>query len=164
MESSPVNDPILIERFSFGWQPLEVVSDTCDKRFLDAVAGTEAAVKLLAGMQLAVPSEKCEVFPIDRGSAVDVAAVRAQMRGPLIPYVLVSRDWALAQWYGAGGGDGLFHRVSGRWVRKGGGGGAMDIDILRAFGVPLADACRLRAGLAVRNSDAVTCRSSTSSE
>jgi hypothetical protein len=158
MESSPVREPVFVERFGPGWQPVSLIYFQCDLRDMQTVTGPANATHLMTGMPAPNPDRgKCDPPIVDSGTSADIVAVRARMRGPLVPYVLISRNWALGEWYGAGGGSNLFHRTGGRWVFVAGGGGAMDIGLLRGHGVPLADACRFRRGLAIRPEDARIC-------
>lgn len=159
MESQPVREPIFVERFTRGWQALSTIYSQCDLRQMRTLVGDADATRLMSRMPAPTPDRASCVAIGDSGSAADVVAVRAQMRGPLIPYVLVSRDWALGEWYGAGGGSSLFRRTGTRWTLVAGGGGSLDIDILRRHGVPLADACRFRQGLANRPGDVRICGS-----
>ncbi len=78
----------------------------------------------------------------DAGPAAEVEAVRQLMRGLLVPYVVVSSDWAIGEWYGGGGGESLYKRHNGHWELVASGGGAMGVSDLRAYGVPQADWCK----------------------
>jgi hypothetical protein len=64
------------------------------------------------------------------------------MQGPLIPYVVVSSDWAMGEWYGAGGGEALYRKRQGNWRVVEDGGGAMGVDYMRKYGVPRSDWCK----------------------
>lgn len=144
MESAPVTDPILVQRFSFGWQPLDLLNDRCSLRAhkFDAVF----LAQLLRGMPQPAPDprpNRCFGVWSDSGPRADVEAVRKAMRGPLVPYVIVSRDWAMGSWYGAGGGEDLFRRRGHGWRFVAGGGGAMSFSEVRTHGVPYRDACAL---------------------
>jgi hypothetical protein len=78
----------------------------------------------------------------DAGPRDDVEEVRRMMPGPLTPYVVASGDCAMGEWYGAGGGESLFHKRYGRWHLAESGGGAMGVDYMRKFGVPQSDWCK----------------------
>jgi hypothetical protein len=141
MEGSRVTEPILVERFSFGWQPLTILTDRC---FLDAYKFSGAvAAKLLRGMTQPAGNRRCRGALSDSGPPQEVDAVRKLMAGPLVPYVIVSRDWAIGEWYGAGGGQDLFHRKNGAWRFVAGGGGEIGVEEVRSYGVPQADWCAL---------------------
>jgi hypothetical protein len=142
MEGSAVTSPILIEQFSFGWQALELLNFRC--RLEAHGLSRQIEDMLLHGMPQPRDDRPCGEQPRDAGPAADVEALRRVMRGPLVPDVIVSRDWAIGDWYGAGGGQTLFHRKAGSWHRVRDGGGAMDFGIVRAFGVPYADACKFQ--------------------
>jgi hypothetical protein len=82
------------------------------------------------------------------GSRSDITEVQnaALHRNPglTIDGITVIGDWALLGWsMTESGGEELWHRVSGAWTRVAGGGGAMDVTLISAFGVPYAIAQRL---------------------
>lgn len=102
MEGSPVTTPILVKHFSFGWQALALLNSRCG---LDAQAlGAHVEAALMAGMPAPTDDRPCQGARKDAGPPEQVEAVRRLMRGPLIPSVVVSGDWAVVEWYGAGGG------------------------------------------------------------
>lgn len=139
MESSPVTSPILVERFSFGWQALDVLNFQCR---LDAhVTGAKDAANLMRGFPKLRDDRPCRGVQRDVGPQADVDAVRKQMGGPLTPWVVVSGAFALGQWYGGGGGETLFKRTSGNWKRVTSGGGAMGVIELKKYGVPPSAWC-----------------------
>ena len=141
VEGEQLTDPILLERFSFGWQPLEILNVYC--ALYRHRLGTALNASLLRGM----PVPKLERRPCyqtqDTGPTADVASVRGMMRGPLVPHVGVSGDWAMGDWYGAGGGEKLFKRRSKTWTLIAGGGGAMGTDEMIQYGVPRSAWCSL---------------------
>jgi hypothetical protein len=143
MEGSAVNAPILVERFAFGWQALELVNSPCEL----AVHALPADVKRLLIRGMPVPKNDRPCSQVERGNGedvgppADIAAVRLQMYGPLVPRVVVVGDFALGSWYGAGGGQQLFHKSNGRWQFEAGGGGAMGTDLMGTYGVPRKDWC-----------------------
>jgi hypothetical protein len=80
----------------------------------------------------------------DVGPSDQVEAIRAMEEGfGLHPRVAVADGYALADWYGGGGGEHLYARRHGRWTLVAGGGGVMDTSLLRAFGVPPRASCIL---------------------
>lgn len=141
MEGSAIRSPILVQRFSFGWQALDLLNFRCRL----AAHGFPPALqdRLMQGMPKPRDDRPCSGQPRDAGPAAEVQAVRALMRGPLVPYVIVSRHWALGEWYGGGGGQEFYRRERGVWHRVAGGGGAIDFATVRALGVPYRDACKL---------------------
>lgn len=139
MEGSEVTESILVEQFSFGWQPLDVLNFSC--RLTSHALGEHVNAMLMRGMPQMTPEKGCDT-PHDAGPQSHVEAVRKMMRGPLVPYVIVSRNWAMGEWYGAGGGERLFKSINGVWHQVAGGGGAMNLNIVRAFGVPYDEACK----------------------
>lgn len=105
----------LLERFSFGWQPLDVLLDGCLMDFRGISRADQR--RLLAGMPPLRPDfDVCNHVVHDVGPPADVAALRARMLGPMVPSVVISGSYAYAQEYGDGGGCGLFHRSGSRWT------------------------------------------------
>jgi hypothetical protein len=142
MEGSIVSEPILVQRFSFGWQALDLLNSRCglDVRSL----GERVDALLLRNMPALADDRPCRPVAVDVGPLKDVVAVRRLMRGPLVPSVLVSGNWALGTWYGAGGGESLYKLLDGRWRLVASGGGAMGVDEMRVYGVPRSSWCQLR--------------------
>jgi len=102
------NDPILLERFSFGWQPRGVLNSRCSLNSRSLNLTLER--RLLIGMPWPKDDRPCRSESRDYGPPADVEAVRRVMRGPFVPHVIVSGDWGLGEWYGAGGGESLYHK------------------------------------------------------
>ena len=140
MEGWNVTAPILVERFSFGWQPVDVLNDRCSLEGRNL--GPRVNALLLSGMPRPQGDRRCRGALTDSGPQADVETVRSMMRGPIVPAVVVSGDWALGHWYGAGGGEALYRKREGRWALITRGGGAMGVDEMRRFGVPREDWCR----------------------
>jgi hypothetical protein len=104
MEGTPVRAALLVERFSFGWQALEVLNFSCRL----SVHGDAYALRarLMDGMPPFESSQPaCEGELPDAGSAADIEAIRKAAREPLVPSVIVSGAYAAEVWYGGGGGD-----------------------------------------------------------
>lgn len=144
IEGELVTTPILVERFPFGWQALVLLEARCD---LDAFAfGTTMTDALMRGLPKLEDDRPCHGprFLRDAGPPRDIATIRQMMRGPLVPSVVVSRDWAMGEWYGGGGGQSLYRKRNGRWQFVIGGGGALGADYMRKFGVPRSDWCAFR--------------------
>ncbi len=141
MEGSPIQAPFLIERFAFGWQPLVLLNFQCGLDVYGLSAATTAA--LMRGMPQPKNDRPCSSVFNDAGPAADVTAVRALMRGPFVPSVAVSHDYALGNWYGAGGGETLYAKRGGRWRRIAGDGGAMGVEEMKKYGVPRTAWCAL---------------------
>jgi hypothetical protein len=141
MEGDPVTFAILVERFPFGWQAIDALNFYCN---LEAHhLGQNNENELMRGMPRPKDDRPCMgALPRDAGRRDDVEAVREMMRGPLIPYVVVSGAWAIGGWYGAGGGESLYQRRAGRWHLVESGGGAMGVDYMRKYGVPQSDWCK----------------------
>jgi hypothetical protein len=140
MEGSPVSAAILVQHFSFGWQSLDILNFRC--RLYDHALGQHVEMLLMRGMPGFSDNDDhiCNGLK-DAGPRHDVEAVRKLLKGPLIPTVIVSGNWAVGRWYGAGGGESLWRKRDGRWSLAQGGGGALGVFDMRRFGVPKADWC-----------------------
>ena len=145
LEGSPIDAPILVERFSFGWQALEVVNFPC--RLQTHAISPRDQQRLMLGMpppRPSTPDRVCGEDDNDVGPVPQVEAVRRVMQGPLVPTVIVADGYALGQWYGAGGGQSLFQRRGGTWQRLTGGGGAFGVAEMRRYRVPQSVWCTFR--------------------
>ena len=144
MEGQPDRVPILLERFSFGWQPLESMNFAY--RYGSRGLSSRDLRRLQAGMPESDAERpgSCDERDFDEGPRADVEALRRMALGPLVPGVAVAGRFAITRWYGAGGGEYLSEKRAGVWKSLGGGGGPLDAERLRAFGVPRSDWCRLR--------------------
>jgi len=140
MEGSPVRAAVLVERFSFGWQALEVLNFSCRLSVhRDAYA---VRVRLMKGMPAFDRfQDACEGESADAGPPADIDAIRKTSREPLVPRVVVSGAYAMADWYGGGGGEHFFHKAGSNWVFIGGGGGSAGASDLRALGIPDSASC-----------------------
>lgn len=139
VEGHSVTSPILVERFSFGWQALEIVNFRCS---LDVHAlGAHVDARLMQSMPTPQDDRPCRGLYKDAGPRTDVLAVRKKMRGPLIPSVVVSGDWALGEWYGGGGGQSLYRKRNEAWALVTSVGGAMGIAEMLHYGVPRSAWC-----------------------
>jgi len=141
MEGSKVTDPILVERFSFGWQPVDMLNFRC--RLDSHGLGASTNAQLMRGMPKPQDDRPCRGVRRDAGPQADVESVRRLIRGPLVPAVAVSGNWALGDWYGAGGGEQLYRKHNGRWTFLTGGGGALGVDEMLEHRVPRTDWCKL---------------------
>jgi hypothetical protein len=144
LEGSAVDDPILVRHFSFGWQPIALLNDACSLRVHGIPADAQARLMRGIPKPSVQPRRGCDADDGDAGPAADIEAIRHQMLGPLVPWVAVAGDFAVGQWYGAGGGQTLFHKHNGRWTFVAGGGGARNVREMRAAGVPQDRMCALR--------------------
>lgn len=140
IEGSPVTSALLVKRFSFGWQPLDVLNISCLLHLRNLEAKAEA--RLLHSMPAPKFDPSCRGLLRDAGASADVSAVRRLMRGPLVPYVGVYGNWSMGSWYGGGGGESLFRKDNGHWHLITHGGGAMGVRSMREYGVPQADWCK----------------------
>ena len=139
MEGSPVTEPILVEHFSFGWQALDILNV---RSRLDAHRlASSTRTSLMRGMPKMTNDSPCRGACNDSGPQRDVDAVRIQIRGPLVPAVIVSGDYALGQWYGGGGGETLFKKYGRVWRQLTHGGGAMGTLEMKEYHVPRSAWC-----------------------
>jgi hypothetical protein len=146
IENEPPPSMTLLEHFDFGWQAIDFVQDQC--ALAPRGIGAAARRALLVGMpKLAHSPDNCiaAMHPVDHGSLTDITAIRHDDHALLIPYVWVSRDYAISGWFGGGGGQHLYRKTSHGWeiVPGIGGGGELDATQLIGSGVPLRDACAL---------------------
>ena len=139
IEGDPVHAPILVERFPFGWQALEIVNFSCRLEAHGLSSNEERT--LMAAMPLPEDDRPCKGVGKDSGPVRDIDAVRQLMRGPFVPFVVVSGNYALGNWYGAGGGQSLFRKADHRWRLMKEGGGAMGVDLMQKYGVPKSAWC-----------------------
>src|ERR1035437_5111182 len=145
LEGAPIDAAILVERFSFGWQPIEVVNFVC--RLRTHGLSLRDQQRLMLGMPSPLPpppGRVCSDDPTDAGPVPQVEAVRRLMQGPLTPAVTVAGGYALGHWYGAGGGQSLFQLGAGTWRRPTGGGGAAGGGAMRRYHVPQSVWCTFR--------------------
>ena len=143
--ATPEKELILVERFSFGWQPLESLNFRCRLNVHVPSASGQAGL-LRNTMTVQDDSRDCLQHPernVDAGPRREIEAVRRLDDGPLVPRVVVVKDFALSTWYGAGGGPHLFKRSGGRWRMIAGRGGAPDAELLQQYGVPKTSWCKL---------------------
>lgn len=144
IEGSNVDDPILVERFSFGWQALDGINASC--RLTAHRLGKRTDALLMRRMPSPEDERICgdgEDWKRDTGPVRDIEALRRQMAGPLIPWVVVDGTWAAVQWYGAGGGLDIFRLRGAHWQLVADGGGAIDTDEARGIGIPQRSWCAL---------------------
>jgi hypothetical protein len=141
VESQPERVPILVERFSFGWQALESLDFMCRLTAHDLGPRTEEL--LMRGMPAPQDDRPCGFVGKDTGPELQVEALRRSSTGPLTPDIVVAGNYAIRDWYGAGGGQTLFQLIRGQWKVLSGGGGALGVEQLREHGVPQGDWCAL---------------------
>jgi hypothetical protein len=144
IEGELVTAPILVEHFSFGWQPLDLLNLRC--RLESHGLGRNTDDALMSRMPKPQDDRPCRGYLKDAGPRQAVESVRRMMDGPLVPYVVVSGDWAMGEWYGAGGGQSLYRKRDSRWYLVESGGGAMGVDYMRKYGVPRSDWCEFGIG------------------
>jgi hypothetical protein len=141
LEGAPINAPILVERFSFGWQPLELLNFRC--RLHSHGLPRHDEQRLMRGMPTMLDDRACREDSRDAGPVRQVESVRRLMQGPLTPWVTVAGGYALGDWYGAGGGYGLFRLRADSWQRIAG-GGALGVSDMRRYHIPQSAWCTFR--------------------
>ncbi len=150
----PSDAAFLIKHFSFGWQGIESLDFRC--RLDSQVSSAQSRAQLLRGMPKPLSEASCRYEPpADFGPRADIEAIRQLQDLPLVPSVTVSGQYAIARWYGAGGGETLYRKTGGRWHALAGGGGALSVTEMWKYGVPPTAWCSLhvyRAKCAVRRS------------
>ena len=142
IEGALVASPILVEHFSFGWQPLALWESRCDLE--NPALGKSVEEQLMRGMPAAPrrPPMPDDVFLRTPGRVQKSKPCVRLMRGPFVPSVVVYGNWAMGEWYGAGGGESLYHEREGRWQLVESGGGAMGVHYMRRYGVPQPAWCK----------------------
>ena len=123
---------------------LDILNVSC--RLHDHALGARTESMLMKGM----PTPSDNNFRMcngrkDAGPSDEIQEVRRLEPGPLVPYVIVSRSWAIAEWYGGGGGTSLWSKHDGRWSLVQGGGGGLGTRDMRTHGVPESDWCKFGA-------------------
>jgi hypothetical protein len=141
-EGSPIR-LLLVERFSFGWQVLDFAGQLC--RITQHRISQRAVQRLILGMpEVLDTAGACgNIRMADQGARADIDAIRKQMTFAAVPSVTIVGNYARGEWYGAGGGEWLFGKLGGQWVRLFGGGGAWSRTELITLGVPRYVSCRL---------------------
>jgi hypothetical protein len=134
--------PILVQRFSFGWQALDSLNFVC--RLTTHGIGVKAEALLMRGMPALKGHRECRFSNEDIGPKQQVDALRRASVNPLTPSVKVVGGYAVVEWAGAGGGQALYRLGHGEWNLIQGGGGALDVDLAREHGVPQAAWCALQ--------------------
>ena len=93
IEGGLVASPILVEHFTFGWQPLALWKSRCDLE--EPVLRKSVEEQLMRGMPALRDDRPCHTsFLKDAGPRSEVEAVRKLIPGPLVPYVVVYSSWA----------------------------------------------------------------------
>jgi len=153
VEGSDSPRQLLAERFPFGWQLLDISVDrilnTCQLRQRGVPASVVASFRSFVSVSRPGKALDCSLNFADVGSAKDVAAIRLQLapQNLLISPVRAIRGYALASWFGSGGGESFFKKMKTGWKWIGGGGGAAAVSDLVSYGIPEPIAKDLLKGL-----------------
>ena len=98
--------------------------------------------ELMRGMPAPTDDFPCSRVWADAGPPSQIESIRKQGKaGPLVPYVVVAGNFAVLEWYGAGGGKALLYFSNGRWNTIVRGGGDLSTDVARKHGVPESAWC-----------------------
>lgn len=116
LEGAAVAGRLYLRRYDFGWQPVDMEP---------GAAGLPA----------------CGTRARDVGPRSDVAAVRRIMRdrmpsGQVIGPVHVVKGYALANWWGTGGGQTVLRKSGARWSVIANGGGEIGASDMARLGIP----------------------------
>src|ERR1700688_4524759 len=151
IENQHFRGQLLYRKYSFGWQLLDIAIGRfreCDLRAFGVLSPSVNG--LLANAQgLALQRETCPGIsvPSIRGVSRDEEAIRkllqARYSGEAIHSLSIIDGYALAGWFGWGGGEALLARRFGTWRQIADGGGAMSACNLVQKGVPPTIARRL---------------------
>jgi hypothetical protein len=150
IESKLYRGQLLLEHFGFGWQVIDVSIDPTFETVelthhglpvKTAIALLHGVVRGRSALDSCAPSRPA--CYADSGTAEDIEAIRKNYlpsQDEAIGPVVVRSGYAMAEWSGNGGGEGLFRKRLGRWQQISGGGGAMCMADLLQMHVPLATA------------------------
>lgn len=150
IESTPAAGYLLVRKFSFGWQSIDLTTNEkpfplcAVKRHGVATGDLQALNNGWATTSPCTPGGKTDYR--DAGAASDVDAIRIKMAGvnEIVPVVRVVGNYAFLEWWGWGGGENFYKRTPTGWAQFVGGGGALRPDELHQhYGVPLAIAKQL---------------------
>ncbi len=140
MESHPVDNVLLFERFPFGWQALDFLNSTAILAARGLSPVTTRA--LLRGMpSIALIHDTCSARDHhDTGPIADVASIRRlRSAGNFVPFVVVAGKYALASWGPPGSGTAIFAKRHGTWSMIANGGGDRGNDALKRYGIRESD-------------------------
>jgi hypothetical protein len=146
IEGELLNGQLLLQHFTFGWQVIDLsspgfaighlqnhgISSNTATHLYDRAVGSEPRDSHCLDNCLA-----------DAGSQTDINAIRSLTlvsRNEAIGPVVVSSDYAMAGWWGNGGGEMLFFKTHGLWKMKIDSGGCFNFAELVKHGVPVANA------------------------
>ena len=156
IEGSRYYGEFLLERFPFGWQTLEIATDsrtalrTCDLAAHDIAPHIVRLLSARIGIAYAKNGAYCPAQGTlaDRGAKKSVLAIRkAPHPGIVEETVRAVGNWGLLSWYGGGGGEAIYKRTNAHWVEiSGGGGSACPRDLVDLYHMPLSTARILLQG------------------
>ncbi len=136
---------ILVERFAFGWQAIDIsnIGEITTCSVLTHGIPQSDYSRLRGALSVAPSNCPTGADPDQRdvGPAADVSAVRALMisSSEIVPFVRVVENYAFAPWFGAGGGENFYKKTASGWNKIGGRGGAyQSSELHKLYGVPLS--------------------------
>lgn len=146
IEGGLYNGQLLEEKFPFGWQVVDLATTGfATGQLLNHGISAASATYLHEGStggdsRASVCPDNCKS---DSGRFSDIVAIRSLMLltpNEAIGPVVVSSTYAMAEWWGNGGGEMLFTSTHWRWKILSGGGGCWNIAELVEHRVPIANA------------------------
>ncbi|MBV8244367.1 MAG: hypothetical protein JOZ38_00445 [Candidatus Eremiobacteraeota bacterium] len=140
LESYHFHGEVLLERFSFGWQVIDLDIHGISHCMLTSHGAPGAVASRLASQRFEL--SYCGIDQRDYGAQNDIDSVRRLAQSEYdeaVSSVIVWKDVAVINWWGAGGGMGTYHRVSGAWKHTGSGGGCLPAaTISEMYGMPVS--------------------------
>jgi hypothetical protein len=147
LEATDFSGQILLQRFPFGWQAIDVSrSLTTEDLEAHGVSASDASLLLNRSVPEKGMHARASPCAADVGTRADVAAVRQLLlyrQNEAILQVTIVSGFALAAWAGNGGGMDVLAERSGTWRDLAGGGGAVNAADLEKLEIPAATAKRL---------------------
>lgn len=146
IEGSLRDGQLLLEHFAFGWQVVDLVLPgfSLDRLKEYGISSAYATYLFERVHDPAPKDDQClDNCRADSGSDVDVTAIRAltlRSQNQAIGPVVVSSNYAMARWWGNGGGEMLFSKTEGHWREISGGGGCLGLAEIVKHDVPTANA------------------------
>ncbi len=143
VEGRTVKGQLLLRRFDFGWQTIDIALPAFRMADLEGHGISVGNAALLLGVNPGRGNPSRHFCSADFAKSNDVTAVRKLMLSrpdEAIGGIEIASGYAVAYWWGNGGGADVFAQQSGTWRRLAGGGGVIDAAVLEKLGAPPATA------------------------